>query len=142
VVNQDVLAERGLGAGPWAGISVGILLLVVVSAAALWLTFTKAGRLGWAAIVPFYRWYVLLKIAGRPGWWLVLLLVPVVNLVVWLLVALSLSRSFGRGEVFAVLALWLFPLVGHVILGFGSARYRGPAGPARPEQEAMAGELR
>lgn len=126
-MDQHVVAGRALGAGPWAGISVGILVLVVVSVAALWRVFTKAGRPGWAAAVPLYHWYVLVKVVGRPGWWTALLLIPLVNLIVWLRLAQDLDRSFGKTTAFAVLGLWLFPLVGHAILGFGNARYRGPS---------------
>ena len=42
-----------------------ILLLLVVP---LWIIFTKAGKPGWAAIIPFYNIIVLLEIVGRPLW--------------------------------------------------------------------------
>ncbi|MHB1362174.1 MAG: DUF5684 domain-containing protein [Thermoleophilia bacterium] len=35
---------------------------------------------GWFAWVPFLNLYLMCKIAGRPGWWL--LLVPLVNIIV------------------------------------------------------------
>lgn len=88
-----------------------------------WRVFTEAGRPGWAAAVPLYHWYVLMKVVGRPGWWTALLLIPLVNLIVWLRLAVDLGRSFGKTTAFAV--LWLLPLTGHVILGFGNAHYRG-----------------
>lgn len=46
---------------------------------AMWRIFTKAGQPGWAAIIPFYNIYVLMKVVGRPGWWLILFLIPLVN---------------------------------------------------------------
>ena len=45
---------------------------VIAVVAAFWRVFTKAGEPGWAVLVPFYNIIVLLKIIGRPWWWLVL----------------------------------------------------------------------
>ena len=92
----------------------------------LWTIFQKAGRPGWAAIVPFYNAYIMLKIVGRPGWWLLLYLIPLVNIVVHLLVSLELARSFEKGTGFG-LGLFFLPIIFLPILGFGSARYAGPA---------------
>ena len=104
------------------GLVIGIFLLV-----AMWKVFTKAGKPGWAAIIPVYNIYVQLKIVGRPGWWLVLYFIPVVNIVISLLVAIDLAKSFGKGSGFGVVGLWLFGFVGYPILAFGDATYRGPA---------------
>jgi uncharacterized membrane protein YhaH (DUF805 family) len=115
------------------GLLVYLVVLVVV-VAAMWKIYTKAGQPGWAALVPFYNIYVLLKVVGRPGWWLVLFLIPVVGIVVGIIVAFDLAKSFGKGGGFAVL-LFLLPIIGYPILGFGPARYVGSAaGPieARP----------
>lgn len=97
------------------------LIITVFAIAGLWRVFLKAGRPGWAAIVPFYNAYVLAKIAGRPGWWL---LVPGLNLVLGVIVAIDLAKAFGRGALFGVLGLFVFAPVGYVVLGFGPARYR------------------
>ncbi|MGW5050051.1 DUF5684 domain-containing protein [Actinokineospora sp. NPDC004072] len=112
------------------------LLVTVIMIAAMWRVFSKAGQPGWAAIVPIYNTYVLLKLAGRPGWWLLLMLVPVVNLVVAILLLIDVARSFGKGGGFAVV-LVLFPYIGFLMLGFGSARYLGPA--AAPGFQAHGG---
>lgn len=127
---MDLIAAEQQSAAATVGGTVGVvvgLALLVVSIVALWRVFTKAGQPGWAAIVPFYNYYLLLRIAGRPGWWLLLGLVPVVNIVVYLVVAIDLARSFGRSELFGVFGLWLFSIIGLLILGFGSSRYLGPA---------------
>lgn len=115
-----------------SGIALVIAILLIV---AMWRVFTKAGRPGWAAIVPFYNAYVLLKIVGRPGWWLVLLLLPVVNVVFGIIVAIDVARAFGRGPAFGVLLLFLFSPIGYLILGFGNAAYRGPDGSAEPAED-------
>ena len=62
-------------------ISLAIMGVVI---AGIWKVFEKAGKPGWAALVPIYNIIVLLDIAGKPAWWLVLMLIPLVNVaVVW-----------------------------------------------------------
>lgn len=101
-------------------------VLAVLQIVGAWLVFRKAGRPGWAAIIPIYDVYVTLKIVGRSGWWLVLFFIPLVNLIVFIVIAFDLSRSFGHGNGYA-LGLVFFPFLFLMILGFGSSRYLGPA---------------
>ena len=103
------------------------LVVALIAIIAYWKIFTKAGEAGWKSIIPFYNIYTLLKIIGRPGWWLLLFFVPFVNFVISLVVAIDLAKSFGKSDVFGVVALWLFSLVGFLMLGFGSAEYKGPS---------------
>lgn len=115
------------------------LAILAVMVIAYWKIFTKAGKPGWASIIPIYNTYVLLQIAGRPVWWLLLMLIPFVNIVVWLFVALDIAKAFGKDELFAVLLLWFFTPIGALILAFGDATYHGvaattdqPAAPLTP----------
>jgi hypothetical protein len=96
----------------------------------MWKIYKKAGQPGWASIVPFYNTLVLLKIVGRPWWWIVLMLIPFVNLVVAVIVLHDLSKSFGKGAGTTVL-MALLPFIAAPMLGFGSATYQGPSGPER-----------
>lgn len=102
------------------------LVLLVVLLAALWKIFTKAGKPGWAAIIPLYNIIVLLEIVGRPLWWIVMLLIPFVNIVFGFILAIDLAKSFGKGIGFAMGLIFLSPIF-YPILGFGGARYHGPA---------------
>lgn len=101
------------------------LLLAIVSIVSMWFVFTKAGHPGWAALIPFYNVYIMLKIAGKPGWWLLLMLIPLVNLVVSALMLLGLAENFGKGAGFA-LGLLLIPIVFLPILAFDDSKYLGP----------------
>lgn len=110
----------------------GLWSIVWLSAFAIWLVgwwymFRKAGRPGYEALVPIYNVYILLRIIGRPAWWLALYLVPFVNLVVSVIVALDLAKVFGKSPAFGIVALWLFNAVGYIILGLGDATYHAPA---------------
>jgi hypothetical protein len=96
--------------------------------AGVWRTFVKAGRPGWACLVPIYNVIVLLQIAGRPMWWFILLLIPFVNFFVVLVLMMDIAKSFGRGMGFG-LGLMFLGFVFYPILGFGEAQYAGA--PAR-----------
>lgn len=106
-------------------LAIVILLIAVLVIASMWQVFRKAGRPGWAAIIPIYNMYVLLKVARRPGWWLILFFIPLVNLIVSIVVAIDVAKVFDKGSAFGFFGLWLFSFIGYPILGFGSARYVG-----------------
>jgi hypothetical protein len=92
-----------------------------------WKIFSKAGKPGWAAIIPVYNLIVLLDIVGKPVWWILLFFIPLVNFVVFILLAVELARSFGKGGGFAI-GLLLLPIVFYPILAFDDSTYMGPGG--------------
>ena len=100
-------------------------MLAVLVIAGLWKTFNKAGLPGWGAIIPIYNVYLMLKLAGRPGWWLLLYLIPCVSLVIAIIVSLDIAKAFGKGALFGI-GLALLGFIFFPILGFGSAQYIGP----------------
>lgn len=111
----------------------GILLLVyaviiVLSITVMWKVFSKAGESGWKSLIPFYNTYILLKISGMSGWWLLGMLIPFASIVVLVLAGINLAKSFGRSTTFGVIGLSLFSLVGYAILAFGKSTYVGPGG--------------
>lgn len=124
------LAQQGGGnAGGMIGLGIFLILylaIIVIVLAGFWKMFAKAGQPGWAAIVPIYNAYIMCKIAGRPGWWVVLLLIPYINFIFWIIVMLDLAKSFGKSIGFAV-GMILLSFIFIPILGFGDAEYQGPA---------------
>ena len=102
------------------GLGLGVLIVV-----ALWKVYEKAGKPGWAALIPFYNAYVLIRIAGRPGWWLLLYFVPLANIVIAIIVAIDVAKAFGKGTGFGV-GLAFLAFIFYPILGFGDATYRPP----------------
>ena len=97
----------------------------------LWKVFTKAGKPGWAAIVPIYNLITLLEIVGRPAWWVLLTFVPFANLYVVIMVAIDLAKAFGKSGGFAALLI-LLPPVGYMMLGFDKSAYAGPVAAMQP----------
>lgn len=117
-----ILAEASSGMKAYWVIAAVVVLLSLI---AMWRIFEKAKKPGWAAIIPIYNIYVGLKIIGRPGWWLLLYLVPLVNIVVQIVVAIDTAKAFGKSATFGFFGLWLFSFIGFMILGFGDAKYKG-----------------
>ena len=110
----------------YAGIWVGSLVAVILAVAGWWAIFAKAGRPGWGAIIPIYNTYLTCKVAGRPGWWLLLLLIPFVNIVIMVIVLYGVAKHFGKGVGYTI-GLIVLPVIFPLILGFGSATYQGEA---------------
>lgn len=98
--------------------------VAVLAIAGMWMVFTKAGEPGWASIVPIYNVIVLLKIADKPLWWILLLLIPFVNIVIGFIVLIDVAHNFGKSTGFGV-GLALLGFIFFPILGFGDAQYKG-----------------
>jgi hypothetical protein len=103
------------------------LVLALIIVIAQWKVFTKAGQPGWACLIPVYNCYIMTKIAGKPWWWILMFLIPFVNLVYAIWLTNMISKSFGKDEAFTV-GLLLLGIVFWPILGFGDSKYQGPFG--------------
>ena len=117
----------GLAAGGFAlfmmVIWFAVILLVVAGG---WKVFTKAGQPGWGFLVPIYNILLLVRIVGRPDIWILFMLIPLVNTVIGIILLIDLAKSFGKDIGYAIGLIVLFPVF-LAMLGFGSARYVGPA---------------
>jgi len=120
-----LLAQDGNGGGGIGGTIVMLIqiAIVVVVIAGMWKVFSKAGQPGWGCLIPIYNAYLLCKIAGKPGWWVLLMLIPLVNIVIAIMVTIDLAKNFGKGVGFA-LGLLFLGFIFYPILGFGDAQYR------------------
>jgi hypothetical protein len=105
-------------------IYLAIFVLMIVS---MWKIYTKAGKPGWACIIPIYNIIVLLEIVGKPWWWLLLMIIPIANFVILIWMFNLLSKSFGH-EVGFTLGLIFLGFIFIPILGLGESKYVGPAG--------------
>lgn len=101
--------------------AVALVILIFVS---LWKIFVKAGKPGWAAIVPIYNLIVLLQIIEKPLWWIILFFLPLISLFIGIITNVELGKKFGKSVGFGV-GLSFLPFVFLPILAFGDAKYRG-----------------
>jgi hypothetical protein len=95
-----------------------LFAMVFLTLAAMWRLFVKAGEPGWKSIVPIYNMAVLLRLVGRPQWWVLLLLVPVVNIIVSIVLCFDTAKALGTGFGIMILGPIFF-----MWLAFGDARY-------------------
>jgi hypothetical protein len=125
-----VLLQQDSGGGQMNGATIGLIVLdvalIILMVAAMWTVFKKAGEPGWAALIPIYNIMVLLKIAGKPMWWVILMLIPFVNIIVLIIALVGLARNFGKGAGFALGLVFLAPIF-YPILAWGDARYQPQA---------------
>ncbi len=99
-----------------------ILILIVFSIVVQWKIYTKAGKPGWACLIPIYNIIVLLEIVKKPIWWIVLMLIPIVNFVILIIIMIELAKAFGKSTAFGV-GLIFFGIIFLAILAFGDAKY-------------------
>ncbi len=116
------------------------LIIIVIILASLWKIYVKAGKPGWAAIIPFYNLWVFIEIVGRPSWWFwmiivggILTMIPILGIliaialfVLIIMLYIDLAKSFGKSVGFAIGLIFL-SFIFLPILGFGNSQYLGPA---------------
>lgn len=120
--------------------SIASLALSVLLIVAMWRIFQKAGKPGWASIVPFYNIYMMYEITWGNGWRFLMLLIPFYNIVLGIQTQVKLAKAFGKGGGFAVGLIFL-PYVFQPILAFSDAAYLGVPGKngyQQPRQEGYA----
>ena len=122
LMQSDNSGGNAAAAGVGVGMMVVWLAIAVLMIAALWKIFDKAGEPGWAAIIPIYNLFIMLKIAGRPGWWLLLYFIPFVNFIISIIVSIDIAKRFGKGTGFA-LGLVFLPFIFYPMLAWGDASY-------------------
>ena len=100
------------------------LVIYIFSAVMLFLIAQKtATSLAWLAFIPIANIVLMLKVAGKPIWWLALMvLLPIIAAVVGGLSAMDPTGGLVAGAlavlcVLAVVAIWLF-----ICLGISDAR--------------------
>jgi hypothetical protein len=125
-----ILFAQNDGGGAAGGIVALFFMLIYAAViigtiAGLWKVFEKAGKPGWACIVPFYNIIVLLEIIGKPLWWIVLFFIPCVGVIMGFVIAIELAKKFGKDAMYGV-GMALLPFVFYPLLGFGDAKYLGP----------------
>jgi len=138
VTDEEAAAAALFGFGFLAVLFVFLIAFYVFTAICLMKIFKKAGRDdAWAAWIPIYNMYVFYEVAGRPGWWVFLGFIPfvggIVSLVTTIIASIDMAKSFGKETAYGLLLAFL-PIIGYPMLAFGSAEYKGPAGPEGNKQ--------
>ncbi|MDP9268216.1 MAG: DUF5684 domain-containing protein [Acidobacteriota bacterium] len=113
-LQEDYPQELPGGTLPW------LLCLLVVYAFAAYCIQTIANKTNtenaWFAWVPILNLVLLLQIAKKPVWWIILMLIPLVNIVVYILVLIAVCEARGKSPWLTVALL--LPVVNLVALGY------------------------
>ncbi len=100
------------------------LVVAIATIAGWWKAFEKAGRPGWASIIPIYNLVVFLQIIGRNPWLVLVAFIPLVNIIFFIIWYIDFAKAFGQGAGFG-LGLVFLPFIFWPILGFGGSQYQG-----------------
>ena len=118
-------AYQQTSGGGSTGSTILSLAMSILAIVAWWFIFEKASEAGWQAIIPIYNVWVEFRVVYGAGWKCLLLLVPILNVVVWIMFSIRLAKAFGQGILFA-LGLMFLPTIFHCVLAFGPFQYQGP----------------
>lgn len=100
---------------------IAFVLLMILSG---WKVFEKAGQPGWASIIPIYNMIIMCRIAKKPEWWVILMIIPFVNYVFLIWVINRMVKGFGKSEGFTIGMIFL-GFIFYPILAFGDSEYDG-----------------
>lgn len=145
-MNYEVTYNSNLTDAAASAIFIPILIISLASMVfgiiVMWKLFDKAGKPGWAAIVPFYNLYVYFEITWGNGWLFLLIflaIIPIVGsiavLVIMIITMVKLAKAFGKSGGFAV-GLVFLTLIFEAILAFGDSKYVGVDGVSAQQPEA------
>jgi len=105
-------------------LAVILLIIIIITLIALAKVFKKANRSGISAFIPIYNMIMLLEITNTPKFYILLLLIPGVNIIANVFVMLSLAKLFRKSQMFGF-GLAFLPFVFYPILAFGNSEYIG-----------------
>ncbi len=125
---SDTGEALALGLGLGLGVFMLIIYLgvIILGIASMWILYAKAGEPGWASIIPIYNAYIMLKIGGKPWYWLLLMMVPFLNIVIAIMALQAFLKAFGKGDVGSVLLALFFSIIYFPYLAFSkNVTYEG-----------------
>ena len=96
-------------------LSMALSILMIIS---LWKIFKKAGKPGWASIIPIYNIYIMCEIAEKEWWYVLLSFVPFANIYAMIVLYNGMAKRFGKSGGF-VAGMILLPVVFFPMLAFG-----------------------
>lgn len=120
------LADATMSSAPMMGLFLGIIIfsiiLSLISIISNWKLFNKAGKPGWASIVPIYNFIVMIQIAKLSMVYLLLLLIPFVNIFAIFKINIAIAKKFGKSAGFGI-GMTLFSIIFIPLLAFSDNTY-------------------
>lgn len=120
------LADATMSSAPMMGLFLGIIIfsiiLGLISIISNWKLFNKAGKPGWASIVPIYNFIVMIQISKLSMVYLLLLLIPFVNIFAIFKINIAIAKKFGKSAGFGI-GMTLFSIIFIPLLAFSDNTY-------------------
>jgi len=102
------------------------LVFIIGTTIGHWMLFEKAGVAGWKSLIPFYSSYCVIKLVGKPTWWIVYLFIPIVNTFAYYILIFDLLRCFGKNSLTSQLIALFAAFIYLPVLGFNKdVKYLG-----------------
>jgi len=70
----------------------------------------------WMAWIPVLNIYLMVKIAEKPWWWLIIIFIPILGIIPYILVWMRISERLGKSPWLGV--LMIVPVVSLVVIGY------------------------
>lgn len=120
------IADATMSSAAMTGLFMGIMIFSVVlgliSIISYWKIFNKAGKPGWASLIPIYNYVVMLQIAQLSIVYLLLLIIPIANIFATFKINIEIAKKFGNSSSFGV-GLALLPIIFAPLLAFSDNVY-------------------
>jgi len=71
---------------------------------------------GWLAWIPIANVFLVLNIAQKPVWWIILCLIPLVNIVIFILVWMAVAEARHKPNWWGILII--VPVIGLLVPGY------------------------
>ncbi len=110
----------------------GVVLYVVISLSLMGI-FKKAGVPTWIAWVPIYSHWKFLELGGQKGFWAILTIIPIVQIVssIFMYIAMyHVGKKLGKPSEFVILGIF-FPIVWYIWLAVDTSKWNDKASSAR-----------
>jgi hypothetical protein len=122
-INENLFSVGNIILSSLTGLLLQIVLLFfIITLESQWKIYKKAGKEGWASIIPIYNIIVLLEIVKKPTWWIILLLIPLINIIFAIRIINLLSKKFSKNGGFTAGLIFL-PFIFYPLLGMSKAEY-------------------
>lgn len=120
------IADATINSAPMMGLFFGIIIFSIVlgliSIISYWKLFNKAGKPGWASIIPIYNYIVMIQIAKLSMIYLILLIIPIVNIFAIFKINIEIAKKFGKSTGFGV-GMTLISIIFVPLLAFADNAY-------------------
>ncbi len=117
--------DSGPSAAPFLAAMAGFMMFFVIFGLACYVYVSLAFQTiakktntpnGWWAWIPILNIILMLNIAKKPIWWIILLLIPLVNIVVGIIVFMAVAEARNKPSWWGILTI--VPVVGLIVPGY------------------------